>query len=53
MNAPLTTLPPALQNWTPWLSWFDTELAELLGDLVLRMAELIGPTYAARRVGGV
>jgi hypothetical protein len=52
MNAALTALPPALQNWTPWLSWFDTELAELLGDLVLRMAALIGPTYAARRVGG-
>jgi hypothetical protein len=40
-------LPRALQPWRPWLGWFELELAVVLGDLVRRLADLIGDSAAA------
>lgn len=46
MNAPVD-LPQPLQRWRPWLGWFEPTLADALGDLVRRLAELAGPASAA------
>lgn len=46
MNAPVD-LPQPLQRWRPWLGWFEPQLADALGDLVRRLAELVGPASAA------
>ncbi|WP_457445801.1 hypothetical protein [Roseateles sp. P5_E4] len=45
MNAP-TELPAPLQPWRPWLGWFEPLLADALGQLVRRLAELAGPASA-------
>lgn len=46
MNAPID-LPQPLQRWRHWLGWFEPMLADALGDLVRRLAELVGPAPAA------
>src|SRR5437868_15500748 len=46
MNAPVD-LPQPLQRWRQWLGWFEPTLADALGDLVRRLAELVGPAAAA------
>lgn len=45
MNA-VVELSPSLQRWRDWLGWFDLSLAESLGDLVRRLADLAGPVNA-------
>ncbi len=44
---PQSRLPAALQPWNTWLGWFDAELAEALGDVVRRLAQLAGPAPAS------
>lgn len=39
-------LPLTLRTWKNWLGWFDVHLAEQLGDLLLRLSDLIGPAPA-------
>lgn len=39
-------LPLALRPWKAWLGWFDARLAEQLGQLLLRLSDLIGPAPA-------
>lgn len=39
-------LPLALRPWKAWLGWFDAQLAEQLGQLLLRLSDLIGPAPA-------
>lgn len=46
MNAPVD-LPAPLQPWRQWLGWFEPMLADALGELVRRLAELAGPAMAA------
>ncbi len=36
-------LPAALQPWRLWLDWFDLPLAQVLGELLLRLNPLLGP----------
>lgn len=48
-HGPLSTLgelPRALQPWRSWLGWFELELAVVLGDLVRRLADLVGDSAA-------
>jgi hypothetical protein len=46
------TLPPSLQAWHPWLTWFAPELAAAVGDVLRRMHPLLG-RFQGRRQGGV
>lgn len=39
-------LPLTLRAWKTWLGWFDAQLAEQLGELLLRLSDLIGPAPA-------
>lgn len=41
-----TELPLALRSWKGWLGWFDAQLAEQLGELLLRLSHLVGPAPA-------
>lgn len=50
MIAP-SLLPPSLQRWSDWLSWFDHELALGLGAMLLPMHHAIGPFRAPPRPG--
>jgi len=36
-------LHPQLTPWAPWLSLFEPELAQAVGDLLLRLAPMLGP----------
>jgi hypothetical protein len=38
-------LPPLLQPWTAWLSLFPDDLAQTLGQLLLRLQPLLGPLH--------
>lgn len=51
MNAVAPDLPRALQPWRGWLGWFDATLAPLVGDMVRRLSELLGPAPSAGRGG--
>ncbi|MGN7919359.1 hypothetical protein [Lysobacter sp. 22409] len=35
-------VPEALKPWRPWLDWFDAEIVDLLGDLLLRLHPMLG-----------
>ena len=44
-------LPRPLQPWQQWLGWFDAELAQQVGDLVRRLADLVGTSATSGRGG--
>ncbi|ALN79979.1 hypothetical protein [Lysobacter antibioticus] len=35
-------VPEALKPWRPWLDWFDAEIVDLLGELLLRLHPMLG-----------
>lgn len=45
-------VPEALKPWRPWLDWFDAEIVDLLGDLLLRLHPMLG-AFRMRALGGV
>lgn len=44
-------LPRPLQPWQQWLGWFDAELAQQVGELVRRLADLVGTAATSGRGG--
>ena len=44
-------LPRALQPWQAWLGWFDPQLAPQVGEMVRRLAEIIGTAPSTGRAG--
>ena len=51
MSARPAELPRAFEPWRDWLGWFEPELAEQLGTLVQRLANLVGPARGAASAG--
>src|SRR5687767_3679796 len=45
-------VPEALAPWRPWLDWFDADVVDLLGDLLLRLHPMLG-AFRMRALGGV
>jgi len=45
-------VPEALKPWRPWLDWFDAEIVDLLGELLLRLHPMLG-AFRMRALGGV
>lgn len=45
-------VPEALAPWRPWLDWFDADVVDLLGDLLLRLHPVLG-AFRMRALGGV
>ena len=51
MTIAASELPRPLQPWRDWLGWFDAELAQQVGEMVLRLSDLVGKTPSAGRAG--
>jgi hypothetical protein len=51
MSIAASELPRPLQPWRDWLGWFDAELAQQIGEMVRRLADLVGRTPSAGRAG--
>ncbi|MGJ7904782.1 hypothetical protein [Lysobacter sp. 1R34A] len=45
-------VPEALAPWRPWLDWFDADVVDLLGDLLLRLHPMLG-AFRMRALRGV